>query len=186
MLAGQNSILSRAGEAKSNTERKTVIESAQIDIAGQQAENKSNEIEKNQLQNILNKYFQNVPNMSEMDREEIVNKELTTLPKYGDYTIEVSEIFNGYFKGNTEKLKFAEQITSNNYGNSTDYTVTVGGVELSSWKIFYKDNNNNVFLIYSDYLPNEALNSVKNNLYGTVSKKSLYWDNYNWNTRNYD
>ena len=186
MLAGQNSILSRAGEAKSNTERKTVIESAQIDIVGQQAENKSNEIEKNQLQSILNKYFQNVPNMSEMDREEIVSKELNTLPKYGDYTIEVSEIFNGYFKGETEKLKLAEQITSNNYGNSTDYTVTVGGVELSSWKIFYKDNSNNVFLIYSDYLPSEALNSIKDNLHGTISKKSLYWESFNYNTWNYD
>ena len=186
MLSGDNSILQRATEAKGNTERKSVIESAQIEIVGQQTENKSDKIEKSQLQSILSKYFQDVPNMSEMDKEEILSKKLTTLPKYGNYTIEVSEVFNGNFKGDTEKLKLAEQIDSKNYGNSTDYTVTVGGVELSGWKIFYKDNSNNVFLIYPDYLPNEALNSVKDNLHGTISKKSLYWDDLNGDTMNYD
>ena len=141
-----------------------------------QSENKSDQIEKNQLQNILSKYFQNVPNMSEMDRDEILKKELATLQKYGTYTIKVSEIFNGKFKGDIEKLKLADQINSNNYGNSTNYSVTVGNVELSNWKIFYKSNNGNVFLILGDYLPGESLNVIKNDLKALINGKSIYWD----------
>ena len=106
MLSGNNGILQRATDAKTKTERKTVIESAQVDILGKQAENKGNDLEKNQLQAILSTYFQNVPDMSEMDTENILNTELTTLSQYGTYKIKVSELFNGNLK-ETEKIRTA-------------------------------------------------------------------------------
>ena len=61
----------------------------------------------------------------------------------------------------------ASQITSTQYGVETNYEVTVNGVTLGDktadvtdadanldvWKVFYKDNSDNVYLIYGDYLP---------------------------------
>ena len=53
MLTGDNSILQKATDAKTNTERKSVIELAQTDILGQITENKGETITETQLKTIL-------------------------------------------------------------------------------------------------------------------------------------
>jgi len=52
-----------------------------------------------------------------------------------------------------ESSSIAEKITPDNYGDSVNYSVTVNGVELNNWKIFYNDGET-VTMIYGDYLPN--------------------------------
>ncbi len=52
MISGDNSILQRAVNAKTQTERKKIIETAQIDILGKQAENKGS-ITEEELEDIL-------------------------------------------------------------------------------------------------------------------------------------
>lgn len=98
MLSGDNSILKRATDAKTNTERATVIELAQTDVLGQIAENKGDDLEKAQLKSVLDIYFKNVPDLTNMEKNAILNTELETLDKYGTHTMKVSEIYDGAFK----------------------------------------------------------------------------------------
>ena len=93
MLSGDNSILSRATTAKEDTERITVIEQARMDIIGCQLEKKGDNLDKIQLKSVLDKYFNDVPIFNDMEKNDILNTELETLSKYGNYTIKVSEIY---------------------------------------------------------------------------------------------
>jgi len=56
---------------------------------------------------------------------------------------------------NTNKL---ESITSKNYGDKYDYSVTVNGVTINDWKVFYKDSDG-IYIITSGYLNVNALGS---------------------------
>lgn len=95
MLAGDNGILQRATDAKTNTERKSVIESAQTDILGQIAENKGETITETQLKTILGKYFEAINEDLPEDLSETTIA-LTAKEEYGGYTnIALADIYNG-------------------------------------------------------------------------------------------
>lgn len=47
----------------------------------------------------------------------------------------------------------AQTITPGDYGKNINYNVTVNGVLLNNWRVFYNDGKN-VQIIYGDYLPN--------------------------------
>ena len=107
MLSGDNGILQRATDAKTRTERQSIIEQARTDILGYQVENKGGDLEKSQLKSVLDKYFNNVPTVEELpDGEELLNLPLTTLEDYGTHTIKVSEIYDGNIAGSS-KIKAA-------------------------------------------------------------------------------
>lgn len=98
MIAGENGILQKATEAKTNTEKAQIIENAQMDISGQQADNNGSNITKEQLVTILNKYFQDTEASSipdEVSSEQGHDYELTT--KDNQYIIKLSEIYRGKF-----------------------------------------------------------------------------------------
>ena len=104
MLTGNNSILQKATDAKTNTERKNVIELAQTEILGQIAENKGERITEVQLKAILSKYFEEFNEELPEDLSETTVK-LTAKVEYGGYTnIELSHIYNGLISKET-KLK---------------------------------------------------------------------------------
>lgn len=97
MLSGNNSILQKASEAKIHTERSNIIGQARIDILGQIAENRGENISKQQLKDILNIYFYenevealSIPNDTSTSNEELTSKE-------GNYKIKLSEIYSGIF-----------------------------------------------------------------------------------------
>ncbi len=97
MLTGNNSILQKATDAKMNTERKSVIELAQTDILGQIAENKGENISKEQLATILNKYFKTIDANTIPDIVSATKDlELTSIDN--KYKIKLSEIYNGKFQ----------------------------------------------------------------------------------------
>lgn len=98
MLSGDNGILQKATEAKTNTERASIIEQARTDILGQIAENKGKNISKDQLKSILNIYFveNEVNTLNIPDDTSTSNDELTS--KEGNYKIKLSEIYSGTFK----------------------------------------------------------------------------------------
>ncbi|HCC04331.1 MAG TPA: hypothetical protein DEP51_05715 [Clostridiales bacterium] len=104
MLSGDNGILQKATDAKTLTERASVVEQARTDVLGYQADNKGGDIDKTQLKTILEKYFDKVPDLTDMGKDAILNTELHTLAKYGTHTITVSEIYNGNFKGEIPKV----------------------------------------------------------------------------------
>ena len=53
MLSGDNGILNKATDAKTLTERRSIIEQAQTDVLGYQAENKATDLKKSQLQSVV-------------------------------------------------------------------------------------------------------------------------------------
>ena len=97
MLSGDNGILQKATDAKTFTSRASVVEQARTDVLGYQAENKGTDLQKSQLQTVLEKYFKEVPDLANMSDTEILNKELETLTEYGTHNITVKEIFDGNF-----------------------------------------------------------------------------------------
>ena len=73
--------------------------------------------------------------------ENIVNEINSNMP--GDNEEDTSE----------PKQALKDKITATNYGDKVNYSVTVNGVTLNNWKIFYNDGTN-VIMVYNDYLPN--------------------------------
>ena len=88
-LSGDNGILKNAADAKQETEKAQIIEQAKIDILGKQADNTSAELEKNEIKEVLDIYFKEVPEDFTSDTV------LTTKEEYGNYEITVSEIYGG-------------------------------------------------------------------------------------------
>lgn len=95
LLVGDNGALKKAVNAKTATERTSVIEYAQAEIIGKQAENEGSNIKKSDLISILNNYFSNVSEIQ--DSENILEETVTSKSNYGVYDIKVSEIYNGGF-----------------------------------------------------------------------------------------
>ena len=102
MLSGDNSILQKATDAKTKTERQSIVEQARIDVLGYQTENKGGDLDKTQLKAVLDTYFKDVPDLTDMSDKEIKEKRLDTLAKYGTHTITVSEIYNGNIAGSSQ------------------------------------------------------------------------------------
>ncbi len=126
MLSGDNSILQKATESKTNSEKQGIIEQARIDILGQQAENKGTTITKEQLVAILNTYFKDTAITSipdEVSSEQEHDFELIT--RDDKYTIMLSEIFKGRFAIN----------------NVVEFQI--GDVVKSSGLATFKDSSNN-------------------------------------------
>ena len=105
MLSGDNSILQKVTDAKTLSERASVIEQARTDVLGCQVDNNGGGLSKTQLKSVLDKYFYEVPDLNNMEKDVILNAELNTLAKYGTHKIKVYEIYNENFKGETETPK---------------------------------------------------------------------------------
>lgn len=148
MLTGDNGILTQAKKAQTETQIAEIKEKAQTDILGEQAENQTADISRIELKEILDKYFDNVPEDYTLDTE------ITAKDEYGNYKMKVSDIYNG---------KIIEKgITSEDIAKAKDkseyYGAIVKGYELPSttktdvnWKIFYADENN-IYLIADNYV----------------------------------
>ena len=96
MLSGNNGILQRATDARYDTERQQIIETAKVEIMGTQTENKSSKITKEQLTEILNKQFNTTDPTTLPD--EITNESNINLTTKDDkYTVKLSEIYLGEF-----------------------------------------------------------------------------------------
>ena len=87
--------------AKENIERKgrkaNVIEQAQTDILGIQADKKDGNITKGELKTVLDKYFDDV------SEDFTIDDVFTTKDEYGNHEIAVSEIYNGNL-GETQEV----------------------------------------------------------------------------------
>ena len=142
MLSGDNGILNKATDAKTLTERRSIIEQAQTDVLGYQAENKATDLKKSQLQSVLEKYFKNVPDLTDMQNSEILGTKLDTLAEYGNHNIEVKEIFNGNLLEDIQtQVATADEI------NAKIGTVVTGySAKDIEWQVYYADNNE-TFLI---------------------------------------
>ena len=97
MLTGSNGILTQAQNAKEQTEKASLIEQAQTDLLGKQAENSSGNVTSEALKEVLDKYFSDVPGADEIT----VETEITAKEEYGNYKMQVSDIYDGEIKGSS-------------------------------------------------------------------------------------
>ena len=150
-LSGQNGILRNAGKAKEETEKAQVIEQAQIDILGKQADNSNGELERNDIKEVLDKYFKEVPDDFTSDTV------LDTKEEYGNYKIPVSEIYDGEIKEPTlkagdmseeQRKELIGKYVTNYEPESNDAIETTAP---GKWMIFNIDDKN-IYLIASDYI----------------------------------
>ena len=153
MVTGDNGILTQAAKAKEETERVSVIEQAQTDIMGKQAEEGTANLDRTELKGILDMYFEGVP--YDFSLEAV----LQTKETYGNYQILLSEIYGGTIE---EKLLTATDMTEEQkkelYGSyvtnyecaNNDAIETEEGIP-GKWMIFHIDDDN-IYLIASDYI----------------------------------
>lgn len=146
---GKDGLINKAKEAKAHTEIEELKEQIQIDISVKQIDDKGNDLSSVELKVILDKYFDNVPEPTELKPDTI----LTAKKEYGEYEIKISDLYNGTFSKNGTT---ASDI-NNKLDKSEFYGAIVKGYEcpnsagVNEWKILYADDTN-IYLIAGDYI----------------------------------
>ena len=110
MLTGENGIINRAVEARERTERASLVEQVQIDILIEQSKNTSENLTREQLDSVLGKYFETIPD------DYTIDTVLTAKEEYGKYEVAISEFYTGKVE---EKIEYAEE-TQNYTGYYAD------------------------------------------------------------------
>ena len=93
MLSGDNGILTKATESKEWTERSKIIEIAQMDILGKQAENHRSLSEQELIDILTSNDYNTKGTLSDNNEESVLQK--TLISNNGKYQIPVLEIYNG-------------------------------------------------------------------------------------------
>lgn len=106
-------------------------------------------MEKSQLKTVLEAYFEDVPDLTDMEKAEILNTELETLSKYGTHTIKVYEIYNGSFKqiNTTSGKTVAELYDGKNNQNEQNYNENA--MHIGDWIEYDAGNGYNTERIFT-------------------------------------
>ena len=198
-ITGKSGITNQARESKNKSERQEIIESAKSQISDTVVENVGTDITRSQLKEILDKYFENVPDDYTLDTE------LTTKSEYGDYVIKVSEIYdrttifadNGEDSSETTPTNTSSTnggSGSNSTGNNTGSTslstknsestgeeqnnstrepeeIDVTGVKLDNKSVILDLNGKNTIQLNATPIPNNANKNTK--MKWTSKKKTV-------------
>ena len=198
-ITGNSGITNQARESKNKSERQEIIESAKSQISDTVVENVGTDITRSQLKEILDKYFENVPDDYTLDTE------LTTKSEYGNYVIKVSEIYdrttifadNGEDSSETTPANTSSTnggSGSNSTGNNTGSTslstkksestgeeqnnstrepeeIDVTGVKLDNKSVILDLNGKNTIQLNATPIPNNANKNIK--MKWTSKKKTV-------------
>ena len=198
-ITGKSGITNQARESKNKSERQEIIESAKSQISDTLVENVGTDITRSQLKEILDKYFENVPDDYTLDTE------LTTKSGYGNYVIKVSEIYdrttifadNGEDSSETTPANTSSTnggSGSNSTGNNTGGTslstknsestgeeqnnstrepekIDVTGVKLDNKSVILDLNGKNTIQLNATPIPNNANKNTK--MKWTSKKKTV-------------
>ena len=100
MLTGEGGILKNAREAREMTDIADIKEQVQMDILEEQMKNNSGDISKGKLIEILKRYFEEegIPQEDDEKWEDLASIDsLHTLPQYGNYDIDITDVYNQNF-----------------------------------------------------------------------------------------
>ena len=125
MLTGQNGILTQAQEAKTRTDKASIIEQVRVDILGEQVKKQGKNIDSTELQTILKEYFINVPEKA----NDLIGYEgnLETKEEYGGYNdIKLSDIYKGTIERGKEPISETESFVK--YYADIDDDGTIDGI----------------------------------------------------------
>ena len=115
-ITGNKGIVNQAEISKNKSERQEIIENAKTEVTNVVMENVGTDLTRSQLKEILDKYFDNVPDDYTLDTE------LTTKSEYGNYKIKVSEIYDrtAILADNSNDTTTPVNTSSTNTGNTTN------------------------------------------------------------------
>ena len=168
MLSGDNGILTRAGNARDENEKKQIEERIKLAyhsalVGGQGSYTKKS------LEDELEKEFGD--DFEEVDDSNDTNWILKAKGQSVTIKAGIKE----------SKKTLISQITKDNYGNNVNYTSSNG---VSDWKIFYNDGTN-VYIIASDYVPHSKIDITSMNTRGMEIKTSGSYAIYGNGSQNY-
>ena len=167
-ITGKSGITNQARESKNKSERQEIIESAKSQISDTLVENVGTDITRSQLKEILDKYFENVPDDYTLDTE------LTTKSEYGDYVIKVSEIYD-------RTTIFADNGEDSSETTPANTSSTNGGSSDNSGSNNSSTNNSNNSGTNSSTQNTSSTNSNGKNSASTENSESTGTDNSNVN-----
>ena len=110
-LIGDNDLLSRAVEAKQNSEKAEIIEKARIEIMAKIAEKEGQDLNSDDVKEILDDYFNNVPN-------DITDQTQTITTKTNGYNVKLSEVLTGVEIGGADvgyEVRFVIDFNNSSY-----------------------------------------------------------------------
>lgn len=110
MLSGDNGILTKATQSKEWTERAEIVETAQMDILGKQAQNHGSLSEQELIDILTSNDYNTKGTLSDNNEESVLQKTLTS--NNGKYQIPVSEIYNGSLigKSSDENTTYSDDV----------------------------------------------------------------------------
>ena len=167
-ITGKSEITNQARESKNKSERQEIIESAKSQISDTLVENVGTDITRSQLKEILDKYFENVPDDYTLDTE------LTTKSEYGNYVIKVSEIYD-------RTTIFADNGEDSSETTPANTSSTNGGSSDNSGSNNSSTNNSNNSGTNSSTQNTSSTNSNGKNSASTENSESTGTDNSNVN-----
>ena len=176
MLSGDNSILSRTTEAKTKTEEKSKEELIQLEVIGSIGED--GKIDVATLKTNLGKIGATVLE-NNLPLTGTLGGQKFTVATNGDVTIGDSVPTNPLSGGTTLKVGETDLKTVSNlstlYGQETDYKSRY--YPDIKWQLLYSDNNN-YYVIASDYVPNAQLPCNENEGYGATDLLKVSGSDY--------
>ena len=191
-LTGENGILTRASDAREQTEIANVIEQAKTDILGIQAEKKDGNITKGELKTVLDKYFDDIPEDFSIDDV------FTTKDEYGNHEIAVSEIYNGNLGGTQEVISKTESyvgcyadIDSDGNPDGIIYAdLAIGNTGTGQWgddedgstnyTIPIEENLKDYYISNSDYGPLLSPTETGNDRFYIMALSDIDENSYYW------
>ena len=114
-LTGNNGLIKKAGEASKNTNKYKEVEQARLDIMAIITEKRGENPNKEEIKEVIRKYFVSVPEDLEDLTQEITTKE-------GNYNIRLSEVLEGV----TVLKNVNTDILGVDFGNKVATTIEVG------------------------------------------------------------
>ncbi len=161
-LTGENGILTKATEAKEKNNLANLKDMVQTEMLGYQLENNGGNVTIEQYRIVLNKYFEKVPEASELE-ESLKNPDYSLKAKeeYGGYDVKIADIYQGAIKEkNIETANTLKNKLDGTNGKKSVIGKEVTGLELAEglegkkeygWKIFDVVDEN-IYLIAKDYI----------------------------------
>ena len=172
-ILGNNKLIGRAGDARDNTNKAKIIEQTRLGIKTKSLEKKGKRLTDAELRTILEKHFSDVNKVDEFTDEIIESESIFLTSKKGNYEITLKELLSGLKMFEDTSIRIGETDISEVddlsplYGEDTNYK----SIDDITWQLFY-DDDDNVYLIASDYVPEETLPSelLTENQYSTYCR----------------
>ena len=141
-LTGENGILTKANDAKDQTNEANVVEQAKTDIFAYQVDNQNGKITGEQLKTVLDKYFKEVPDAKDLEEKlKDPNYSLKARDGYGGEDIEVklSELYSGDLETGSKAPEDEETVADNEKSYVGCYADLDGNVANGPEGIIYAD-----------------------------------------------